>query len=430
VGNAARFYGPAGVAGAIYGGRFFLFVADPGNKTIRRIDCSTWDVTTLAGSAGQAGTADGIGANARFVRPRGVAAGAAFGSDVLVPDENEVGGSALRRVSAGTGSVVTVAGAGSAAGYQNGTGTDARFVMLSSVLSVGSDLLVSEQFNCVLRTISVPGGVVELAAGSPQSCAFYDGTGVGGAFQGPDGLAAAGGLAYVADRYAVREFDPASGAVVTRAGAGVSDYLDADGTAARFKSVQGAASDGTNVYLGDSCTIRRLTVGQLWTVAKLVGEPGSCVGQDGTGAVARLGSYLGLAVVGTTLYVADADNGALRAVDISNPAGPFAIQTIAGALNDKTSSADGVAGAARFRYPHGLAYDGISLFVGDRELIRQVDLSTMRVTTLVGRQGCTSVVDGDHTRAALSLPTGITYSAATNSLFYVEPMENVVREVR
>src|ERR1041385_9214360 len=68
-GSAARFRFPSGVAADRAGN---VYVADKSNNTIRK---TTLDgvVTTLAGSAGQSGSGDGTGSEARFKFPDGVA---------------------------------------------------------------------------------------------------------------------------------------------------------------------------------------------------------------------------------------------------------------------------------------------------------------------------------------------------------------------
>jgi sugar lactone lactonase YvrE len=75
-GSFAAFNSPTGVAVDSLGA---LYVADQNNNSIRKIVPSTpgWSVSTLAGQALHSGSADGIGTNALFKKPWGIAVGAA-----------------------------------------------------------------------------------------------------------------------------------------------------------------------------------------------------------------------------------------------------------------------------------------------------------------------------------------------------------------
>jgi secreted PhoX family phosphatase len=82
----ARFGLPRGLALDSSGN---IYVADSSNDIIRKLTPSgaDWMVTTLAGSPGQTGAADGVGSNARFNAPTGVAVD--NGGNVYVVDSGE-----------------------------------------------------------------------------------------------------------------------------------------------------------------------------------------------------------------------------------------------------------------------------------------------------------------------------------------------------
>src|ERR1019366_7810554 len=88
-GSAARFYYPSGVALDSAGN---VYVADFANDTIRKVT-PAGVVNTLAGLAGSPGSADGTGSAARFNQPPGVAVDSA--GNVYVAD---VYNSTIRKV--------------------------------------------------------------------------------------------------------------------------------------------------------------------------------------------------------------------------------------------------------------------------------------------------------------------------------------------
>lgn len=116
-GSAARLYAPRGVAVDSTGN---LYVADAFNHTIRKIN-SGGAVTTLAGMVLTLGSADGTGSAARFNYPAGVAVDSA-GNVYIAEGTNHT----VRMITS-TGVVTTLAGSAGNAGTTDGLGSAARF---------------------------------------------------------------------------------------------------------------------------------------------------------------------------------------------------------------------------------------------------------------------------------------------------------------
>ena len=118
-GSAAQFYSPLGVAVDSAGN---LYVADDANDTIRKVT-PAGVVTTLAGLAGSPGSADGTDSAARFDQPSGVAVDST--GNVYVADwDNHT----IRKVTPAERRVVTtLAGLAGNPGSADGTGSAARF---------------------------------------------------------------------------------------------------------------------------------------------------------------------------------------------------------------------------------------------------------------------------------------------------------------
>jgi sugar lactone lactonase YvrE len=116
-GRSARFNFPYSVAVDQAGN---VFVADTMNHTIRRVTPSGV-VTTLAGTAGTPGTNDGTGQSARFSMPTGVAVDRA--GSLFVADS---GNATIRKVT-GAAVVTTIGGTPGVTGWADGVGTSAQF---------------------------------------------------------------------------------------------------------------------------------------------------------------------------------------------------------------------------------------------------------------------------------------------------------------
>jgi hypothetical protein len=314
VGAAARFDDPVGVTSDGVGN---LFVADAGNDTIRQVVLATGAVTTLAGAAGVSGSADGLGAVARFDGAEGLTGDGA--GNLFVAD---TGNHAIRQVVIATGLVTTLAGSPGAPGSTNGVGAAARFDVPTDVAADGAGtLFVADAGNDTIRRVVVATGVVTTLAGSPGAPGSVDGVGAAARFDIPTSVACDGaGSLFVADSAndTIRKVVLATGVVTTLAGSpGIADSLDGTGTAARFNAPVGVASDraGT-LFVADAGnnTVRRivLATGQVTTLA---GAPGTSGSVDGTGAGALFNDPEGVSSGGAgALFVADANNGTIRKV--------------------------------------------------------------------------------------------------------------------
>ena len=189
-GSAARFNTPQGVAVDSAGN---VYVAENNNHTIRKIT-SGGVVTTLAGTAGIAGSADGNGSVARFNFPSGLAVDNA--GTIYVADEvNQT----IRKVTS-SGVVTTLAGTAGVTGWADGLGGAARFYRPWSIaVDSFGNLYVTEKINGTIRKVT-SGGVVTTIAGVALSSGSADGTGSVARFNWPRGVAVdRGGVVYVAD---------------------------------------------------------------------------------------------------------------------------------------------------------------------------------------------------------------------------------------
>lgn len=188
-GPDAGFSHPGGIAFDSQDGA--LYVVDRTNNAVRRVTTSGV-VTTVAGS--REGFADGVGANARFDSPWGIAFDGSDG-DLYVADS---GNARIRRVTT-QGSVTTIAG-GSSESFV-GPHAMARWGVPTGIAwdNVDGSLYVIDRFFSTVRRISAQ-GVVSNVAGNGSNGRF-DGVFEGASFDHPFGITVdpATGFLYVAD---------------------------------------------------------------------------------------------------------------------------------------------------------------------------------------------------------------------------------------
>ena len=309
-GAAARFYRPVGIARDASNN---LYVADSVGQTIRKITTGGV-VSTFAGVSAVVGANDNTGSAATFRSPSGVVADG--NGNLFIAD---TGNHTIRKVTP-TGVVSTFAGTALSAGSANATGTSARFNAPAGLaIDTAGNIYVADTGNHIIRKIT-PGGAVTTVAGTAGSSGSIDGTGAAARFKSPAALAVTKtGILYVADagNYTIRKIVLSSGAVTTLAGtAGSKGTSEGTGTAARFGIVNGLGVDsGGNIYAADfsASTIRRITpTGITSTFAGAANSRGST---NATGTAARFSSPYGIAVDGSNnLYVSDYANCLIRKI--------------------------------------------------------------------------------------------------------------------
>lgn len=395
-----------------------LYVSDTGNHVIRKVNTTNLGfTTTLAGTPQVAGSADGTGGLARFDSPEGIASDGLSLASLYLAD---TGNHTVRRVTLG-GSVTTVAGNPPQAGSADLQGDAARFRAPAGVVVIGDDVFVADTENHTIRKIDSAGIVTTIAgaAGTPGS------TDTPPRFQFPGGITVLGGELYVTDsgNNTIRRVTTA-GVVTTIAGnPGSTGSADGSGTTALFNNPQGIVALGGDLYVADfgNNTIRKVsTGGNVTTIAGSAGNPGSA---DGTATVARFRSPLGIATLGTSLYVADSGNNTIRKVLV--PSG--ATSTFAGSAG-QAGFVDDSGASARFSSPDGIAGVGSGLYVTDRgnHAVRRISTSS-KVTTFVGDPGSATTRNGDPGTALLNAPAGIT--GVEGTIYFTDINENVVRKI-
>lgn len=410
-GSAARFNAPEGIAIDASG---TLYITDTGNYTVRKMTLAGV-VTTFAGQTGVSGVWDATGTAAVFSSPVAIAVDAAA---IYIADYNAC---VIRRISP-SGVVTTLAGVAYSCGEVDGTGTSAQFLYPRAIAAGSGNVYVADQWGHTIRKIA-PGGVVTTLAGLANAPGGQNGQGAAASFQQPGGIAvAASGDIYVADSSRIRK-TTATGLVTSFVG-GSEGSADGSASSAQFSAdPKGLAFDSTgNLYVAEkrNHSVRKVTPTAV--VTTIAGTAPSWGAVDGTGSDALLNGPSSIAV-DTTGSAYFSDNDAIRKVTSTG-----VVTTFAGLLGARGTS-DGTAANARFSFPDGVAIDSAgTLYVADRysHTIRKISGGT--VTTMAGSAGQKGSADGVASAARFDAPRGIAVDAMGN-VYVADYYKHTIRKI-
>jgi sugar lactone lactonase YvrE len=378
-------------------------------------------LSLLAGPIGGAGSADGVGSDARLAYPQGLAL---VGTMLYVVEAS--GG--FRQIDTTTNTVSTIRvtdTSNSPYGFNYGQGVVGDGAGNFYVSSTNEHLIVKVAVNGLA-------GSASFFAGQRFTGGSADGPLATATFNHPTGLALDGnGNLFVADggNATVRQIVLATGQVSTIAGTpGMTGWVDQPGPAARFNRPNGLAVVNGNLYVADSedygqgnSGLRMISLASPspMPVTTVVGAPGSSSTSDGPVASAGFAEALGIGNNGAW-WVVDSTHKNLRSVVLGGN-----VTTIAGNPGGAGGSLDGNGTAARFFDPRWLALDANNAYISDDQtmVIRKVGLTApYPVSTPMGAPGSWGFADAVGGNALFDGP----YSAAPagNDAVYIGEWNN------
>ena len=281
-----------------------VYVANSRNNTIAKIDLSG-AISIVAGQLFKEGSTDGAGSKALFNSPDGltIVDGALWVSDTSNSD--------LRKIVLSTTVVTTAAGTANTSGTEDGHGAEAHFNLPTQLCTDGKGTIyIADTGNSLIRKLSLADlGVTTIGGQSPDGEGKDDGPAAKSKFNRPRGIATDGKFVYVSDtaNNLIRKIDLSGNVASTIAGSGAEDKVDGKGAAAAFDHPEALAIAGATLYVADADNhaIRKLSLADA-TVSTVTLVNG------------HIGSGLAISKDGRTLYFSDTTENAIQQVDVSN----------------------------------------------------------------------------------------------------------------
>lgn len=208
-----------------------LYIADSHNHRIRRVDLTTELITTIAGSTAGFGGDNGAATSAQLNLPTALAVDASHNLYIADTQNHRI-----RRIGLTTGQISTVAGDGvQDFSGDNGIATAAAIDSPTGLaVDAEENLYLADTHNHRIRKITAATGIITTVAGGSAGFGGDDGPAAGAMLTLPHGLSidAAGNL-YIADtaNHRVRRIDASTGVMTTVAGNGTQTFSGDSGPA-------------------------------------------------------------------------------------------------------------------------------------------------------------------------------------------------------
>ena len=311
----AEITSPNDVAVDIYGNIYI--VAD---MRIRKISGNTGIITTVAGSATLGIGGDGGPATSAGLSYASSVAVDTFGNLYIA----ETAVNIIRKVTASTGIITTIAGDGTG-GYA-GDGGQAILAKLGNPICVALDdfgnIYIADQGNMCIRKITVSTGIITTIAGNGVDGYSGDGDQATLAELSHPISVAVDGLEniYITDsgNSRIRKITASTGIITTIAGNGVSGYSGDGGLASSAKIFTGGITVDTsgNVYIADGIRIRKIAASTS-IISTLAGNGNwGYSGDGGKATLAEFNQAVTLDVDASgNIYISDRNNNRIRKVN-------------------------------------------------------------------------------------------------------------------
>ena len=400
-----------------------IIVCDSGNACVRKFTVGG-TIATIAGVPGTSNfSGDGVAGGAlaaKFNAPSGVVIDGT--GAIYIADS---GNRRVRKLTADL-TVNTVIGSGGGANSFNGDGGAATAAQVGSLGGMAFDATGSLLITCVgagrIRKVDVNGTtptILTIAGSGAGTTIGDDGPAAGATLSSPRDLAldSLGNIfIYDGGLRRIRRIDKATGFIDTIAGTALVGFVGDRGPKQDgiLVTPQGSSFDAAgNLYIADTGdnAIRRISLdGKIVTFAG--NGSGGFQGDGGPAVAASIDAPRDVVVFGTTLFIADFNNSAIRAVDLSTNL----IRTYAN-VNSPVAMIVDAAG---------------TLYVAHNNQVDTIDL-TGAVTPFAGNNPMDTVANPlgnglTAPNATLRAPSGLALDAAGN-LYIADTNNNLVRMI-